>query len=82
MLKPKMNKIDLEEAKTKVLAFIHSYTSKHGFAPTNQEICDAYNRGRKVHKSLGAVQNWVRQLAAEGSIQRTGYRKARNIAVR
>ncbi len=45
----------------KMLDFIESYTDRHGFAPSQQEIARAFG-----FRSLGTVQNYLVRLQREG----------------
>ncbi len=49
----------------KIAEFIQSFTDREGYAPSQQEIADAFG-----FRSLGTVQNYLVRLEAEGVLSR------------
>lgn len=63
-----------EARRGEILAFIESYTEKHGWAPSGAEIATA------VGVSATAVSKHIRRLEAEGRLVRAG-RLARGLHI-
>jgi len=49
----------------RILDFIHTYRERHGYAPSQREIADAFG-----YRSLGTVQNFLVRLEREGHLAR------------
>ncbi len=49
----------------RILDFIHAYRERHGYAPSQREIANAFG-----YRSLGTVQNFLVRLEREGHLQR------------
>jgi repressor LexA len=63
-----------EKRRREILAFIESYSTEHGWAPSGAEIAQA------IGVSATAVSKHVRRLEKEGRLVRSG-RLARGLAI-
>ncbi len=48
-----------------ILEFLHAYTTRHGYAPSQREIADHFG-----FKSLGTIQNYLVRLERQGAISK------------
>ncbi|GAB4272013.1 MAG: transcriptional repressor LexA [Deferrisomatales bacterium] len=61
-----MSSARLTPKQKRVLEFVVGYVEAHGFAPTQQEIAQAFG-----FRSLGTVQNYLVRLERQGFLKRT-----------